>query len=294
LGFEHGKEMPKLRQKSIFVFLVIAYAVSWTIWVSLPHSSGVLYIKLLGIQIDMPIDTMWRALGNIGPGLAAIIVTLTNGRKSGLHALLRKLVPRLKDSGWIALALALPISAVMLGLCWTSPGFAFSNTSFVLRHWLLVFAFNLPLAPLWEEIGWRGYLLPNLQNAFTPTVASLVVGAIWGGWHTPLYADVVLPGSHYGVFPFLFFVLTIGASILFSWLFNISGENLFVTVFLHASFNATVLAILTPALAVFGIPPFLRVIVVIWVFDIALLMATHGGLSIQYGADRIPRYQQSA
>lgn len=37
-----------------------------------------------------------------------------------------------------------------------------------------------------EEIGWRGYLLPNLLDTHRPLPALLRVGFIWAAWHLPL------------------------------------------------------------------------------------------------------------
>ena len=34
-----------------------------------------------------------------------------------------------------------------------------------------------------EEIGWRGYALPKLQERMTPLAASLVLGLIWAAFH---------------------------------------------------------------------------------------------------------------
>jgi membrane protease YdiL (CAAX protease family) len=37
-----------------------------------------------------------------------------------------------------------------------------------------------------EEPGWRGFLLPRLQDRFSPLVASLLVWFPWALWHAPL------------------------------------------------------------------------------------------------------------
>lgn len=48
---------------------------------------------------------------------------------------------------------------------------------------------------LGEELGWRGYLLPNLLEKFTPLKATIISGVIWGIWHTPMIAM----GHNYGL-----------------------------------------------------------------------------------------------
>lgn len=63
-------------------------------------------------------------------------------------------------------------------------------------------ALSLVLAPilnfvtcLGEEIGWRGYLLPNLCKKYTPIISTLITGVIWGIWHAPMIAM----GHNYGL-----------------------------------------------------------------------------------------------
>ena len=51
------------------------------------------------------------------------------------------------------------------------------------------------IACLGEEVGWRGFLLPNLLEKFTPIKATLLTGFIWGVWHAPMIAM----GYNYGL-----------------------------------------------------------------------------------------------
>lgn len=37
-----------------------------------------------------------------------------------------------------------------------------------------------------EEIGWRGYMLPEMLKTMTPWKASVQLGVIWAFWHTPI------------------------------------------------------------------------------------------------------------
>lgn len=48
---------------------------------------------------------------------------------------------------------------------------------------------------LGEELGWRGYLLPKLMKRFSPRMAVLITGVIWGVWHAPMIAL----GHNYGL-----------------------------------------------------------------------------------------------
>jgi membrane protease YdiL (CAAX protease family) len=91
--------------------------------------------------------------------------------------------------------------------------------------------------PLQEEIGWRGYALPKLQEQQTALVSGIVVGLLWGLWHLPLF--FVPYSSQYGI-PFLGFVLIdVALGILFAWVYNNSRSSLVLSLFFHASVNVT-------------------------------------------------------
>lgn len=48
---------------------------------------------------------------------------------------------------------------------------------------------------LGEELGWRGYLLPNLCEKYSYLKATIISGVIWGIWHAPMVAM----GHNYGL-----------------------------------------------------------------------------------------------
>jgi len=41
-------------------------------------------------------------------------------------------------------------------------------------------------SPLGEEIGSRGFALPQLQSRYAPVPASLILGLLWTFWHAPI------------------------------------------------------------------------------------------------------------
>lgn len=40
-----------------------------------------------------------------------------------------------------------------------------------------------------EELGWRGFMLPVLQERYSALTASLLVGVAWAGWHLALFLN---------------------------------------------------------------------------------------------------------
>ncbi len=84
-----------------------------------------------------------------------------------------------------------------------------------------------------EEPGWRGFALSKLQLKFSPLVASLILGLIWGLWHLPIY----LP-SYENPIQFLFFILNIlKITIILTWLYNRTKGSVLATALLHTVGN---------------------------------------------------------
>ena len=43
-----------------------------------------------------------------------------------------------------------------------------------------------------EELGWRSFLQPHLQQRHSPVVSALIVGVLWGTWHVEYFSDGLL------------------------------------------------------------------------------------------------------
>jgi membrane protease YdiL (CAAX protease family) len=110
---------------------------------------------------------------------------------------------------------------------------------------ILIFAlityFAAPIAnlvpSLGEEIGWRGFLLPNLEP-LGRTKAAIISGLIWGLWHTPM---ILLLGFFYGQQFWLGAVLHLAlVTSLGVWMGYIWFEtrSTVLAAFIHATFNA--------------------------------------------------------
>ena len=93
------------------------------------------------------------------------------------------------------------------------------------------------ISALGEEIGWRGFLVPQLAKITSFTKTALISGGIWSLYHYPvlLFADYN-SGAPAWYCLLCFTVLVLGASFAFAWLRLRSG-SLWTGVFLHASHN---------------------------------------------------------
>ncbi len=106
---------------------------------------------------------------------------------------------------------------------------------------------NMVIA-LGEEIGWRGFLYPQLKAKLGRRKGWIIGGIIWGMWHWPL---IWLVGYEYGAatanqngyigFPIvgmlLFCVITVGWGILHDWLYE-KSESIWIPSLFHGAINA--------------------------------------------------------
>lgn len=97
-----------------------------------------------------------------------------------------------------------------------------------------------------EEIGWRGFLVPELYKSQGFTKTSLITGLIWGVWHLPilLFADYNSGTPSWFAMP-CFMVLIISISFIYTW-FRMKSGSLWTGVILHGSHNLFIQAIFTP------------------------------------------------
>jgi membrane protease YdiL (CAAX protease family) len=86
-----------------------------------------------------------------------------------------------------------------------------------------------------EEPGWREYLLPALQETYSPLTAGLLVGVVWAGWHLPL---VFIPVTIRNTLPLgLYLLQLVELSILLTWLTNRTDGSVLPAILLHAGGN---------------------------------------------------------
>jgi uncharacterized protein len=90
---------------------------------------------------------------------------------------------------------------------------------------------------LGEEIGWRGFLVPELAKQMSFTKLSLLSGIIWAAWHSPLLliADYNAGANRWYALA-CFTVMVISLGFVVAWLTLKSG-SLWPAAVLHGAHN---------------------------------------------------------
>jgi membrane protease YdiL (CAAX protease family) len=98
------------------------------------------------------------------------------------------------------------------------------------------------ISALGEELGWRGFLVPQLAKITSYPRVALVSGAVWALWHYP----IILFAGYHGTGPLwysvvCFTVMVLGISFVFAWM-RLKSGSVWTGMLLHASHNLFVQA----------------------------------------------------
>lgn len=173
-------------KKQILTYCMIAYSITWLIAFSIYISFKNGYLSEYQLHI-------YHALAAIGPTLAALICTSIFYGKSGLKKLRSKfkiVFPNRKVLLFILSPLILFLISLFLYRIVKNDWYDF--VLFKKQNWAslkLFTAWFLPLLTyaIFEEVGWRGFLLPHLQQQFTAWTSTIYLAIIWAFWHLPFF-----------------------------------------------------------------------------------------------------------
>lgn len=93
------------------------------------------------------------------------------------------------------------------------------------------------VSALGEELGWRGFLVPELAKVLPFPKVAVLSGIIWALWHYP----IILFSIYHGTGPLwysvvCFTVMVVAMSFLFAWM-RLKTGSLWTGMLLHASHN---------------------------------------------------------
>ncbi len=244
-------QIVRARKRQVVIYLLLVFGFSSVFY------SLILRAHKLGAGGGLyVIGLMWC------PALAGMATLKLNRRK------LAELGWKWPQARYAIMSWFIPLlyAAIAYGIVWTSGLGGFPNHEFMqhlvarmglrispvaslVAYLLLVGSFGLVeslATALGEEIGWRGFLVPELFKTMGFTSTALISGVVWSCWHYP----ILIWGDYnagtptwYGLTCFTVMVMAI--SVVFAWM-RLKSGSLWSGAILHASHNLYVQDIFTP------------------------------------------------
>jgi membrane protease YdiL (CAAX protease family) len=212
--------------KTLVPFLAIVFGFSWSIIALLIFFTD----QVVAIFGEISSSNPLFILAVYGPSLAGVFLVWRHYGIKGLGSFFRRLTLwRISRWWWLFLILGIPVIAYLGAAVKGSidDPFPFSPWYQMFPAWLLA----LFLGPIGEEFGWRGLALPLLQRKFAPFWAGLILGIIWGFWHTPAF---LLSGTPFGAWAFgPWFVGVVSVSLILTPLFNHARGSIPIAILFH-------------------------------------------------------------
>lgn len=215
---------------------------------------AMLQVNLLGVtdlapkdNLTFPTHSPWYVYG-----LMALVITLSGfvfsnvqNSHASIRAFYKGLVPTRRT-----LILAVPvlfflptllIGANVIGEALGIPAEQPTYQQQAVAVWLpLMFVKLFTVAILTggnEEHGWRGVLLPLLQQRWSPLKATLLIALVWEPWHLPFVLDTIEGNANMVPLLIARLVMILPITFLMTLLYNYSRGSTFLCILLHACFN---------------------------------------------------------
>lgn len=228
-----------VKQHALLAYILLTFGLTWPVMLAEVLGSW----GLIPFRLTLAGTGLLLTLGvGYGPTLAALIVTGLISGRTGIRTLLGRLLIWRVGWQWYAAAILLPglvslgavaIHAVRGGSIAPLPPFTWEMVLMLPVAFVVRGIFN------GEEIGWRGFALPHLQNRCNALTASLVLGGVWALFHLPIFfvqgASVL--GSQNSMNPLAFLIEVAAGAILVTWLFNNTKGSLLIAYLYHAAVN---------------------------------------------------------
>jgi membrane protease YdiL (CAAX protease family) len=222
--------------KPLFIFFVLAYLISWIIWLPL-------YDQAIGIA-DIPALPYNHGLGGLGPLLASFLTILIYNKKDGIKRIVKQVL-QIRPIFYLVIAVFSPFLLAFITMLY---GYFVDNSSLKLStlltstefpefNFFTIIIYNLVFFGFGEEVGWRGFALPRLQENFNALSSSFILTAFWAIWHLPLflYRPGYMSMELAGTFGWVFSLLT--GSILLTWLFNETKGSVLICAVYHSTID---------------------------------------------------------
>ena len=209
------------------------------------------------------------------PTFAALLTIAFTTKSNGLRKYWYSIF-RFKASGLayivvFLIPILINIVVVMITTLLIDQHITFSELN-ILKFLAIYFIFIFLDGPLGEELGWRGFFLPELLAKYSPLVSSLIIGVVMFIWHMILF-DADGPELDLG-FIVKYLISILGISVIFTFVYLKFSKIPIIAVLLHTSINYFIFLrnSLSPAMRDTPIDNIIYVVTVVIVAIICILL----------------------
>lgn len=166
-------------KKPIIPYLLLTFGISW--------GAELLCILIERLQIlpsnleQLSIMSIIALFGALAPGMAVYILLKKHGKITDMKGYIKRVFACENKKN---LVFGIIISFAIFGLLIIATEETNPECPFYLI--LPIFIVMIPGGG-WEELGWRGFLQPALEERFGFIRGTALLGVIWSVWHLPLW-----------------------------------------------------------------------------------------------------------
>lgn len=236
---EPGSLTSFVQRRKLLVFFILVFLLTWPLQVVDALGSH----GFLSFRVPILYQILFVAYM---PTLASVIVTGMTEGKAGVKFLLRKALIWRVGLGWYIFAIfgfaAFCAGAVVIANLLSTEtsiplvGREVANSSVVEMVGMVPLLFIVVTLINGEELAWRGFALPRLQDRYSALISSLLLGLVWVLFHLPLFLTYTgFPLDLAGMLSRS--IQLLGSAIIFTWLFNNTRGSVLLAYLLHGSVN---------------------------------------------------------
>jgi membrane protease YdiL (CAAX protease family) len=174
-------------------------------------------------------------LWGLSPTIAATITAAIFYGKSSVKELFSRIIKKF-ELKWLVILILLQLIIYIVGLFIYNlfeivpSNFSFSILAIIPSAFATAFIMNI-----WEEIGWRGFLLEKIMTRYSLFLSSLVVGILWGLWHIAYFLNTASQNSMQFILVAIFWMVS--SSFIYSYIYIRSKRSILAVGIFHAFSN---------------------------------------------------------
>jgi len=173
-------------------------------------------------------------LAVLAPTMTACVLAAVRGGRRELRGLLGMAVRARFPLRWYLTVLVIPFAVPLLAVAGDALISGAAPAAWLIAPSAQTLA-TFWIAPIGEDLGWRGYALSRLLTLSGPAATSLLLGPAWALWHLPM---AFVPGTAQADQPFWAFTVQVtGATMIFTRVFLATRGSVLAMILMHATAN---------------------------------------------------------